>query len=137
MRTHEDLRLFPNVVNELRNTRVEDLVPKGYDPATDLFGVFERHRVSVDVVATSEVSVSVTVDDASRLEELVGELRTMGDVAIERREGSASRRHSRSPREPTNASAPGWPKPASTSAALSRTFHGPVASDGTNTAGPP
>ena len=53
----------------------------------ELFGVFERHRVSVDVVATSEVSVSVTVDDASRLEELVGELRTMGDVAIERHRG--------------------------------------------------
>jgi aspartate kinase len=53
----------------------------------ELFGVFERHRISVDVVATSEVSVSVTGDDASRLEELMGELRTMGDVAIERHRG--------------------------------------------------
>jgi aspartate kinase len=53
----------------------------------ELFGIFERHRISVDVVATSEVSVSVTVDDASRLEELVGELRQLGDVAIERQRG--------------------------------------------------
>jgi len=53
----------------------------------ELFGVFERHKISVDVVATSEVSVSVTVDDASRLEELVGELRQMGDVTIERHRG--------------------------------------------------
>ena len=53
----------------------------------ELFGIFERHKISVDVVATSEVSVSVTVDDASRLEELVGELRQLGDVAIERHRG--------------------------------------------------
>jgi len=53
----------------------------------ELFAVFERHHTSVDVVATSEVSVSVTVDDASRLEELVGELRHLGDVAIERHRG--------------------------------------------------
>ena len=53
----------------------------------ELFGIFERHRMSVDVVATSEVSVSLTVDDASRLEELVGELRQLGDVAIERERG--------------------------------------------------
>lgn len=53
----------------------------------ELFAVFERHRTSVDVVATSEVSVSVTVDDASRLEELVSELQQLGDVAIERHRG--------------------------------------------------
>lgn len=53
----------------------------------ELFGIFERHKTSVDVVATSEVSVSVTVDDASRLENLIGELRQLGDVAIERHRG--------------------------------------------------
>ena len=41
VRTHADLRLFPNVVNELRKVRAEDLVPRGYDPQADLFGVFE------------------------------------------------------------------------------------------------
>lgn len=49
------------------------------------FEVFERHRVSIDVVATSEVSVSVTVDDPSRLEPLLVDLAPFGDVAIERR----------------------------------------------------
>ena len=49
-----------------------------------IFEVFERHRVSVDVVATSEVSVSVTVDDPSRLESLVVDLAGFGDVTIER-----------------------------------------------------
>jgi len=52
-----------------------------------LFGIFEQHKISVDVVATSEVSVSVTVDDATRLDEVVGDLRQLGDVAIERNRG--------------------------------------------------
>lgn len=52
-----------------------------------LFEVFERHKTSVDVVATSEVSVSVTVDDASHLDALIVDLRALGDVAIERNRG--------------------------------------------------
>jgi phenylacetate-coenzyme A ligase PaaK-like adenylate-forming protein len=36
-----DLRLFPNVVDELREVRVEDLVPKGYGSQADVVGVFE------------------------------------------------------------------------------------------------
>jgi aspartate kinase len=52
-----------------------------------LFDIFERHRTSVDVVATSEVSVSLTVDDATHLDALIVELRALGDVAIERNRG--------------------------------------------------
>jgi aspartate kinase len=49
-----------------------------------VFEIFERHRTSVDVVSTSEVSVSVTLDDATRLDELVIDLRMLGDVSLER-----------------------------------------------------
>jgi aspartate kinase len=52
-----------------------------------LFEIFERHRTSVDVVATSEVSVSLTVDDPSRLDAIVGDLRALGDVSVERNRG--------------------------------------------------
>ena len=55
-----------------------------------LFEVFERHRTSVDVVATSEVSVSVTIDDTSQLEALVVDLRELGDVTMERNRGIVS-----------------------------------------------
>ena len=55
-----------------------------------MFEVFERHHTSVDVVATSEVSVSVTIDDASRLEALVVDLRALGDVTMERNRGIVS-----------------------------------------------
>ncbi len=52
-----------------------------------LFEIFERHKTSVDVVATSEVSVSLTVDDPSHLDALIVDLRGLGDVAIERNRG--------------------------------------------------
>lgn len=52
-----------------------------------VFEVFERHRVSVDVVATSEVSISVTLDDATNLEAVVADLMEFGDVAVERQRG--------------------------------------------------
>jgi len=49
-----------------------------------VFEIFEKNGISVDVVATSEVSVSVTVDDNSGLESLVVDLSTLGDVSVER-----------------------------------------------------
>ncbi|MFJ5223299.1 phenazine antibiotic biosynthesis protein [Streptomyces sp. NPDC088400] len=39
--TADDLTLFPNIVNELRDVRVEDLIPRGYGSFTDLYGVYE------------------------------------------------------------------------------------------------
>jgi aspartate kinase len=52
-----------------------------------VFEIFERNRTSVDVVATSEISVSVTIDDPARLDALVVDLRALGDVSIERNRG--------------------------------------------------
>lgn len=52
-----------------------------------IFEVFERNRTSVDVVATSEVSVSVTLDDVQHLEAIVAQLSAYGDVAVERGRG--------------------------------------------------
>jgi aspartate kinase len=49
-----------------------------------VFEIFDANGVSVDVVATSEVSVSVTIDDASGLESLVPALSALGDVSVER-----------------------------------------------------
>jgi aspartate kinase len=48
-----------------------------------LFEVFERHKTAVDVVTTSEVSVSVTIDDARRLPAIVEGLSGFADVASE------------------------------------------------------
>jgi aspartate kinase len=48
-----------------------------------LFEVFERFKTPVDVVTTSEVSVSVTVDNPRRLDDIVDNLRKFADVTVE------------------------------------------------------
>lgn len=52
-----------------------------------LFEVFERHRTAVDVVTTSEVSVSLSLDDTTALPAIVQELGEFGSVQVE--EGKA------------------------------------------------
>jgi len=49
-----------------------------------LFEVFERFRTAVDVVTTSEVSVSVTIDDTRRLEAILDNLRNFAEASCER-----------------------------------------------------
>jgi aspartate kinase len=49
-----------------------------------IFEVFDRFETSVDMVATSEVSVSLTIDVLDRLEEIQSELRQFADVEIEK-----------------------------------------------------
>jgi aspartate kinase len=49
-----------------------------------LFEVFERFKTPVDVVTTSEVSVSVTVDDSRRIEPILDSLREFAEVSQER-----------------------------------------------------
>jgi aspartate kinase len=48
-----------------------------------LFEVFERFKTSVDVVTTSEVSVSVTVDNTRRLDDVINNLRKFAEVNVE------------------------------------------------------
>jgi len=48
-----------------------------------LFEVFDRHRTAVDVVTTSEVSVSLSLDDTSALPAIVEELEVFGSVSVE------------------------------------------------------
>jgi aspartate kinase len=55
-----------------------------------MFEVFERHEVVVDVLASGEVSVSLTVEDRSRLEPVIRELSRLGEVWIEDRRAIVS-----------------------------------------------
>jgi aspartate kinase len=48
-----------------------------------LFEIFEQHRTAVDVVTTSEVSVSLSLDDTSALEAIARELEKLGTVSVE------------------------------------------------------
>ena len=48
-----------------------------------MFEVFERHEVVVDVLASGEVSVSLTVEDRTRLDAVVRDLGELGEVWVE------------------------------------------------------
>ena len=67
-------------VIEITSTRM--LMAHGF--LRRLFEVFDRFQTSVDVVTTSEVSVSVTVDDRQRLTPLLEALSEFAEVSCER-----------------------------------------------------
>lgn len=48
-----------------------------------VFEVFERYRTPIDMITTSEVAVSLTIDDTSQLDRILKELRTFGEVAVD------------------------------------------------------
>jgi len=48
-----------------------------------IFETFDSHKVPVDVVSTSEVSVSLTVEETTPLTEIVEELKKIGEVTVD------------------------------------------------------
>ncbi len=55
-----------------------------YGFLSKIFSIFEKYRTPVDLIATSEVSVTMSVDNTSRLKEITHELQQYGDVDIRR-----------------------------------------------------
>jgi aspartate kinase len=48
-----------------------------------IFDIFNRHKIIVDVVTTSEVSVSLSLDNTNDLSEVIVELKALGSVKVE------------------------------------------------------
>ena len=48
-----------------------------------VFEVFEKYKTSIDVVTTSEVAVSVTIDNDAHLSEIIQELEQFGSVEVD------------------------------------------------------
>ncbi len=59
------------------------LMSHGY--LREIFEVFDKHKCPVDLVSTSEVSVSLTVDSTMALPEIAADLSHLGDVKYEGR----------------------------------------------------
>src|SRR5690554_6250509 len=49
-----------------------------------IFDIFERYKTPIDVITTSEVAVSLTIDDNSNLEAIYEELKSLGEVSIQK-----------------------------------------------------
>ncbi len=54
-----------------------------YGFLSKIFTIFENSRTPIDVVTTSEVSVSVTIDNTGSLQRIVSELKSLGEVHVE------------------------------------------------------
>lgn len=48
-----------------------------------VFEVFEKYRTPIDMIATSEVGVSLTIDDNNHLEEIIRDLKELGTVTVD------------------------------------------------------
>ncbi len=49
-----------------------------------VFQIFEKYKTSIDMVTTSEVAISLTIDNDTHLDEIVKELKTFGDVIVDK-----------------------------------------------------
>ncbi len=49
-----------------------------------VFEIFETHRTSIDMIVTSEVGVSVTVDNEANLPAILEDLKKFGTVTVDR-----------------------------------------------------
>src|SRR5687768_16284591 len=48
-----------------------------------IFEVFEKYKTSIDMITTSEVAVSVTIDNRHNLKQIVKELEPFGSISVE------------------------------------------------------
>ena len=47
------------------------------------FEIFESYRTAIDMVCTSEVGISMTIDNNSHLKEIIDELKKIGTVSVD------------------------------------------------------
>jgi aspartate kinase len=61
-----------------------DRMLNAYGFLRKIFEIFEIFKTPIDMITTSEVAVSITIDDVSRLEKIVSELEGLGFVEVEK-----------------------------------------------------
>jgi len=49
-----------------------------------VFEIFETYKTSIDMITTSEVAVSVTIDDTKFLNEIIQDLKKFGTVEVDK-----------------------------------------------------
>lgn len=49
-----------------------------------IFEIFDKYRTSIDMITTSEVAVSLTIDNASYLDNIITELKEIANVEVEK-----------------------------------------------------
>ena len=65
---------------KIKSTRM--LLAYGF--LSSVFEIFEKYKTPIDMITTSEVAVSLTIDQDSYLSEIVDELKDLGDVMVDK-----------------------------------------------------
>ncbi len=55
-----------------------------YGFLSNIFEVFEQYKTPIDMITTSEVAVSLTIDNDTHLNEIIEALKAFGDVTVDR-----------------------------------------------------
>jgi len=48
-----------------------------------VFEIFEKHKTSIDIITTSEVAISLTIDNNKNLDQILSELNLLGEVEVD------------------------------------------------------
>ncbi|HLF93723.1 MAG TPA: aspartate kinase [Planctomycetota bacterium] len=76
-----------SIAHNLHNLILTISTPRmlqGHGFLAKIFDIFARHKISIDMVSTSEISVSVTLDSNRNLEAAVADLKAFADVAVDK-----------------------------------------------------
>jgi aspartate kinase len=65
---------------KIKSTRM--LLAYGF--LSSVFEIFEKYRTPIDMITTSEVAVSLTIDNHTHLDSILEELNALGDVTVDR-----------------------------------------------------
>ena len=49
-----------------------------------IFEVFDRHQTAIDMITTSEIAISLTIDDNRNLDEIIEEINDYGEITVEK-----------------------------------------------------
>lgn len=60
-----------------------DRMLMAYGFLSRIFEIFEKYKTSIDLITTSEVAVSMSIDDLSHIGEILPELKALGTVSLE------------------------------------------------------
>jgi len=83
----EGLRAIAGKKNITLITVESSRMLNAYGFLSRIFQIFNLHKTSVDLVATSEVSVSMTIDSLENIDPILEELKQIGDVKVDRNNG--------------------------------------------------
>lgn len=65
---------------KIKSTRM--LLAYGF--LSEVFEIFEKYKTPIDMITTSEVAVSLTIDDDSRLQGIIEDLEVFGAVTVDK-----------------------------------------------------